>query len=75
VGNAPGANAGPIASAEARSALQVTRRPRRSLVGRILDTFDKDLTGVSAVQHQTVAVAMFPRADGQRHRKAVRQHA
>jgi len=60
VGNAPGANAGPITSAESRSALPVTKRLRRSLVGRLLDTFDKDLRGVSALQQSCARSAVLP---------------
>jgi hypothetical protein len=66
VGNAPGANAGPIAFAESRSALRTTKRLRRPIVGRLLDTSDKDLRGVSALQQSCARSAVFALSSPQR---------
>jgi hypothetical protein len=51
VGKCAGANEGLIASGELDQPLQVTKRPCRSVVGRLLDTLDNDPSGVSAMQH------------------------
>ncbi len=41
----------PIAPENQRQPLGVTKRPCWSVVGRLLDTFDKDASVVSALQH------------------------
>jgi hypothetical protein len=50
VGKCAGANDGLIASGESDQPRRVTKRPCRSVVGRLLDTFDNDPNGVSAMQ-------------------------
>src|SRR5262245_44385231 len=40
----------------------ITKRLWRALVGQLPDTFDKDLSGVSAVQHQPSALPARPRS-------------
>src|SRR6266852_2795993 len=42
----------------------VTKRPCGSVVGRLLDTFDKDASGVSALQHSGTASVAFNRRGG-----------
>ena len=46
----------PIAPENQRQPLGVTKRPCWSVVGRLLDTFDKDASGVAAPQHSARSI-------------------
>ena len=56
VAQCAGANDGPIALGNQRQPLAVTKRPCGSVVGRLLDTLDRDASVVSALQHSATFV-------------------